>query len=177
MLLSLSDCFSLEKWESSPGLNTITQLDCQLMHFPLYKQMNSFPSDRDLITQPKQVAFLPQCLILACPGNPFANTQQTSVQPRLPPASCSLVVEGLLFFLLPYKSVILNLQQIMFSPRRERSDIWYARPLLIAWSGGRREAKWTWNEHHASTHCAYNTLLNPTFFCAMEFNWSIMFHW
>ena len=41
----------------------------------------------------------------------------------------------------------------------------------------RREAKWTWNEHHASTHCAYNTLLNPTFFCAMEFNWSIMFHW
>lgn len=102
-------------------------------------------------------------------------------RPRSPGGpACSLQPHGLWWWrgiLLPYKSVILNLQQIMFSPRRERSDIWYARPLLIAWSGGRREAKWTWNEHHASTHCAYNTLLNPTFFCAMEFNWSIMFHW
>lgn len=49
-------------------------------------------------------------------------------------------------------------------PSTERGDIWYLLPLLIAWSGGRGPAKWTWNEHHASTHCAYNTLLNPTFF-------------
>lgn len=49
-------------------------------------------------------------------------------------------------------------------PSTERGDIWYLPPLLIAWSDGRGPAKWTWNEHHASTHCAYNTLLNPTFF-------------
>lgn len=157
-------------------LHSLTASLCISLHLPLYKQMNSFPSDRDLITLPKQVAFFPRLLILLF-RKPFrkhsANVRATSAVTRQP--LVSLVVEGL--FLLPYKSVILNLQQIMFSPRREHSDIWYARPLLIAWSGGRREAKWTWNEHHASTHCAYNTLLNPTFFCAMEFNWSIMFHW
>ncbi len=157
-------------------LHSLTASLCISLHLAPYKQMNSFPSDRDLITLPKQVAFFPQCLILLF-LKPFhkhsANVRATSA---VAPAA-SRVSGGGGAFLLPYKSVILNLQQIMFSPRRERSDIWYARPLLIAWSGGRREAKWTWNEHHASTHCAYNTLLNPTFFCAMEFNWSIMFHW
>ena len=135
----------------------------------------------DLITQ--QVGegrFRFPLLSLAC----FQTfTAHPTMSPRSPRIHASLLLHSLSLHSSPTllrllcKFVILNLRQIMFSPERGSSDIWYARPLLIAWSGGKRELKWTWNEHHASTHCAYNTPLNPTFFSAMEFNWSIMSVW